>query len=221
MRLIRTCAVIVTLLSGLCFGGVAHAQVNLLTNGNFSSGFNGLAGWSVQWNGGSCTANCETVTGMTAVANSAQVSFVQFGFGASYTLANVQQGFQTVAGQRYVLSFVYGSYGDSLSGTSSKMVLYVYTDLSGLHYTYYTFTPDPTKNYNVLFQDPSLSFVGDGGFWTFAFVDRSTQSSPSTSNPADLVLTNVALVYAPEPASLALLLVAFAGLIAARHRRRT
>ena len=134
-------------------------------------------------------------------------------------LASVEQTVQTIAGEQYQLSFKYGSIGDDLSGTATELDLYVLRSANDANPLSYTYTPNPTNVFANLFQDPTLTFIGNGNLWTFWFVDNSSQTSQTQSSPADLVLTNVSLTV-PEPASMSLAFVGLAGLAAARRRRR-
>ena len=211
MRLIRKCVMVLSLLVGLSLTGGAHAQTNLLVNGDFSLGTNGLEGWSLQFNttDGTCASSCQQVAG----AGTAPNTYAEFQYGAGLTTANLQQTFQTAAGQRYVLSFVYAAYGNDLSGAGRTLVLYLFSGDTQL--TYFTYTAGPADP--ISFQDPVISFAGDGKLWTFVFQDAST----TTGTPTTLDLTHVNLVAVPEPASMALVIVAFAGIGAVRSRRRS
>ena len=191
------------------------ANANLITNGNFATGT--AAGWSSV---GAVTVIPYSAYGMAGTA-AGSLYGAAFGGGEQAATGVVSQAIATVVGLTYTISFDYGSYsGNTLATQSLKVSV---TDV-GAATTLLSQTISTVGSSTVLASIYSLFPT-----YTFTAIGSSTLlsfSDVSLAFPAvDGFLTNVAVNAnalpvspVPLPGTIALLGLAFAGLLASRKR---
>ncbi len=173
----------------LAAGTIGPANASLLVNGGFETG--DFTGWVQLGN-----------TGFTGVAcpgpgpNVAEGNCSAF-LGPSGSDGTLAQGFNTVVGQHYLITFDFLSDGSAPGDFSA-----VFDGVTLVSLT-----------------DPPAS----GGFKSFSFVETATVPNSTLAfnfrNDSGLYYLDAVSVAAPEPASMALVGVALAGLWAGRRRK--
>ena len=173
--------------------GSAQAQ-ELIANGGFENGAVGYTtGGNVLILSGQDYVNGAAGSGSaTAQAN----HFASFGAGNVFGPGLVLQGFGTVLGKTYTLSFDYGAF----NATSQQLN---YT-LTGVPTTVFLPTPAGTSNLDSLFTRYTVNFTGTGLPTVLSF-----QTISSEGDNADLLLDNISVAGVPEPATWAMMLLGF------------
>jgi hypothetical protein len=131
----------------------------------------------------------------------------------------LSQTFDVTPGTTYSVSFDYGTYGSVAGGFVGGLTASVTggSPLFSQTYTDATGTPYGLATINQTFDNvATFTFVADSTSAVLSFVDAST----GNANPADIGLDNVSVsaVVVPEPASIGLIGMAGAVLIARRRR---
>ena len=188
----------------LALTGAAQAQATVITNGIFTGGGGqaSLTGWTASSSGVGAvseTAFSSCCGGTNPRANNA----AQFG-GGQTSGGTLSQTFATVAGQVYNLSFMYGSFGDNETQSLAVSVGNLMTSVSD---------STGTTNFNTLFNAESFRFTAAAATSTLLFTDTSTSGSS-----ADGLLESVSATAVPEPASMSVLGLVAACMVATRRR---
>ncbi len=180
------------------FSGSAHA--NLITNGDFEAG--NLASWTAS---GNISVGNEQPTIQNGGLYSAFLNA-----GETAPNAVLSQSFATTIGANYVVSFLYGGNNASQSITASVF------DASGLTLVSNLDTSGPNMAGGVdALTTYTFNFIADSTTSTLTFADYTGNSTASN----DGVLDNINANAVPEPASIAVLVSGFAGLMMSRRRR--
>ena len=175
----------------LLVGSSAHAN-NLVKNGDFSSGFDDWT-TTVTWG--------ELWVGLTPSLPSATLFIGSTGPDTGLGLANISQTIQTVAGQKYLVSWDYwisdGAYWDGTGGGTGML------RLSGAPYSMWAGTSTAGHN--------QFSFLARSASTTLDFELRTDWALAS--------IDNVSVTAVPEPEAFALMLAGL-GLLGGVVRRR-
>lgn len=185
--------------------GSASAATNLIVNGDFSSTSTrgsyviqkAVGSW-ISGNGAGVEIGASKIYGLPSVTPSGQnleVNANNFGY--------VYQNVNLVAGQRYVLSFLYG--GRVGGGEQKLNVLAGNTLLNAA----------PLTGSLGSWTGQSFSFVAEGGLTPIAFQAIATRGRASYGNE----VANVSLSAVPEPATWGLMILGF-GMVGGVLRRR-
>lgn len=179
------------------------APVNLIQNGDFETG--NLSGWSASGNVNAATGVGGNTYFGAGPFDGGALGFWAAAFNAGDTTPNgvISQTFTTVIGQLYELSFDYGvTQGGNQSLTAS---------VAGQDHV--------ASTTNTGFDHFSYSFVATSDSTTLSFTDSPDNNTFSQDGLLDNVSVTAAAATVPEPASLALVGLAFAGVAATRRRR--
>ncbi|MDE2147411.1 MAG: PEP-CTERM sorting domain-containing protein [Burkholderiales bacterium] len=181
---------ILALAAGALCAGSARA--NLVTNGGFETG--DLTGWS----GGGCLTSVRSAfDGFTPVGN-----YALYG-GCVGGLAGVSQTLATTPGASYVFSFLYGS-----DGALPNQFIALWDGAAVFS------TLNDTTDTRPGYLPETVNVVASGSQTTISFQMRNVPAYQSLDN------VSVTPSAVPEPASLALVGVALAGLGLASRKRR-
>ena len=197
---------------GLVFGtslvlGAGAAHATLLVDGDFSQGISGqstVPGWTITGNMAifsSATSCCHT--GSTGTGN-----FVNIGGGDGPDDGVIAQTFATVAGQTYVLSFLYGAFS-SPEGVGTQSIEVTAGDLDTTIVSNLS-----VRDHGDVLSSYQLAFDATAASTTLTFTDRST-----ITRSIDGILDSVT-VEVPEPGSIAVLGSALLGLAWLSRNRR-
>lgn len=191
--------------------GTAASAASLVTNPGFTAGLTGYTvtpGTDIQVDQG-YTYIYEVSGGTTGSVEQYSNYFATFGQhnedNVSSLLTNT---FDTIAGQKYTLSFDYGQFAD-VSGT--QVLSFAVGALTGS-----ITNPNVSIDLSTLFQHYSYDFIGTGSPLQVAF-----SISPSATFKTDGLLDNVSVVAAvPELSTWAMFIMGF-GAVGAAYRRRS
>lgn len=135
-----------------------------------------------------------------------------FGDAANAPGDGIEQTVNTVAGQRYTLTF--GLSGENQSGVEIADVMI------GSQLTQFTLTPDGTGTFQRPLTKMTISYIATGSTTTIAFTTDAASTSFGANDPMIDGVDFSAVTGAPEPGTWALMLIGFAGLgIGLRSRR--
>ena len=177
----------------------APSHASIITNGDFETGT--LSGWTAT---GNVLAVLSAFSGFTDPAYGQYVAL--FNTADTSPTGVLSQTIATLAGQDYVLTFDYGVYGPTPSGQSLRAE----ADDGA---TTLAFTSAITLS--AATQTFSLAFTAISGSTTILFTDFATNDTISQ----DGALDNVSVAAVPEPATLTLLGIGAAAMIAGRRKR--
>ncbi|WP_010544635.1 PEPxxWA-CTERM sorting domain-containing protein [Sphingomonas elodea] len=185
--------------------GSASAATNLISDGDFSSrnlkgGYtiqNAIGSW-VSRNGAGVEIGASGWYGLPSInAGGQNLEVNGKGFGDVYQNVNL------TAGQRYVLTFLYGG---RPGGGEQKLNVYAGNDL---------LTATPLTGSYGSWTSQSFSFIAKGGLTPIEFKSIATSGRASYGN----AIANVSLSAVPEPASWGLMITGF-GMVGGLLRRR-
>lgn len=206
----RALAALALMASSAAMPGSAHA--NLLSGGDFSSGT--FAGWGSYGN-----VLDIPQTAYFACCNAANADpskyVASFGAGDGPDDGSIYQGFATVPGQHYTLSFDYGAFG-----VQTPQAMAVIINAPGVALDVLDTTLFSSGDFANLFVHYSYDFTATGTAASLQFIDQSGFTNTAS---VDGLLANVSIdpsAAVPEPASLALLAAGIAGLGLRRRAKR-
>ena len=203
----------------LAVSPVAQAA-NIVSNGDFS-GTPGLVGWTAT--GSVFATNVGATSSNGGTGSYTPSTFAEFGtVGSSPTINqalpsnSLSQSISTVVGTNYVLTFVYGAFGDKLTGSNGMLTFSV---VGVSHTTTSSASPSPNTDFSKIFKSDTLFFTADSATTTLNFVDTTPGNGGPGSSGSNGVITSINVANVPEPISMTLMLTAIVGLGAVRLRK--
>jgi len=207
--------------AGLLLTTAAHA--NLIADGSFEtpivtpgtfmnfSGGSALGAWTAEGVQVSIVSG-SFVQGFNFLAEDGAQWLDLTGFNANSTTNGVQQTVATNPGTNYTLTYFVGNIVGGIFGTSSTVDL----SINGTPSQVATNSGGAGQN-NQVWEQFSFTFTASSPSTTFLF--RNGDPANDNSNGLDNIVLVAASTSLPEPATLALLGIAFAGIGLARRRK--